>query len=233
MQLCFLPVLCASLQEVLIALNDKHCSLTKRPSLSPDDIKDVPHALVKLMQQCWHKVSPYNLSAAAHLDHVTLCDYSNEGIHVSIMFLASCDIFWYCNSSCMSLIAVNHFGKCCICSGSMSWHDLKCGTPMQNPAIRPSFDIIKSALTTIANETFNCSLENASQMRRARQQALLNQMLPSKVHMHCWYFCLCCCAKEQDAVREVKNLLHAYLKQSLCMLDSMSTFIATNYQIKD
>jgi len=56
---------------------------------------------------------------------------------------------------------------------------------MQNPAIRPSFDIIKSALTTIANETFNCSLENASQMRRARQQALLNQMLPSKVHMHC------------------------------------------------
>ncbi|DBA87007.1 TPA: hypothetical protein ACH3X2_000386 [Trebouxia sp. C0005] len=92
-------------EEVLIALNDKHRSLTKRPSLSSDDIKDVPHALVKLMQQCWHK----------------------------------------------------------------------------DPAIRPSFDTVKSALATIANETFKCSLEFASHMRRVRQQALLNQMLPSKV----------------------------------------------------
>lgn len=56
---------------------------------------------------------------------------------------------------------------------------------MQNPAIRPSFDTIKSALATIANETFKCSLESASHMKRAKQQALLNQMLPSKVHMHC------------------------------------------------
>ena len=44
------------LQEVWLALNDKHVNLTKHPALSSADIKDVPQALIKLMQQCWHKV---------------------------------------------------------------------------------------------------------------------------------------------------------------------------------
>ena len=57
------------------------------------------------------------------------------------------------------------------------------GLPLQNPAIRPTFDTIKLALADIANETFKCSLESASQMKRTRQQALLSQMLPSKVHV--------------------------------------------------
>ena len=70
----YIILYCASLQEVLIALNDKHRSLTKRPSLSSDDIKDVPHASVKLMQQCWHKVSPCDLKATAHLDCASPCD---------------------------------------------------------------------------------------------------------------------------------------------------------------
>lgn len=57
------------------------------------------------------------------------------------------------------------------------------GLPLQNPAIRPTFDTIKLTLADIANETFKCSLESASRMKRTRQQALLSQMLPSKVHV--------------------------------------------------
>ena len=45
-----------TLQEVALALGDRHHSLIKRPELRSDDIRDIPHTLVKLMQQCWHKV---------------------------------------------------------------------------------------------------------------------------------------------------------------------------------
>ena len=52
---------------------------------------------------------------------------------------------------------------------------------LQDLAIRPSFDRIKSELADIANDTFSCSIQRAPQMKRAKQQALLNQMLPAKV----------------------------------------------------
>lgn len=52
---------------------------------------------------------------------------------------------------------------------------------VQSPTERPTFDDIKTDLAKIASETFNCSPEWALQTRRAKQQALLNQMLPSKV----------------------------------------------------
>ncbi|KAL3157894.1 hypothetical protein ABBQ32_012304 [Trebouxia sp. C0010 RCD-2024] len=51
----------------------------------------------------------------------------------------------------------------------------------QNPTERPTFNDIKTELAKIASETFNCSPERALQTRSSKQQALLNQMLPSKV----------------------------------------------------
>ena len=55
---------------------------------------------------------------------------------------------------------------------------------MQNPTDRPTFDNIKTKLAEIASETFNSTPERALQTKRAKQQALLNQMLPSKVQRH-------------------------------------------------
>lgn len=52
---------------------------------------------------------------------------------------------------------------------------------LQNPTERPTFNDIKTELAKIASETFNCSPERALQTRSSKQQALLNQMLPSKV----------------------------------------------------
>lgn len=49
--------------------------------------------------------------------------------------------------------------------------------------MRPNFETIKAELADIAKATFNCSVESASQLKRAKQKALLNQMLPSKVYM--------------------------------------------------
>ena len=52
---------------------------------------------------------------------------------------------------------------------------------MQSPTERPGFDDIKTKLADIASETFNSTPERALQTKRAKQQALLNQLLPSKV----------------------------------------------------
>lgn len=52
-------VMVLSLQAAWSALNDKHVSLTKRPMLDPEDTKDVPASLLRLMQQCWHAVSTH------------------------------------------------------------------------------------------------------------------------------------------------------------------------------
>ena len=66
---------------------------------------------------------------------------------------------------------------------------------MQNPTERPGFDDIKTKLADIASETFNSTPERALQTKRAKQQALLNQLLPSKVQCqallrHCMRFAL-------------------------------------------
>lgn len=52
---------------------------------------------------------------------------------------------------------------------------------LQDPSERPTFDDIKTELADIASEAFNCTPERAQQAKSAKQQALLNQMLPSKV----------------------------------------------------
>ena len=55
------------------------------------------------------------------------------------------------------------------------------GGCVQNPTERPTFDDIKTKLADVASETFNSTPERAPQIKRAKQQALLSQMLPSKV----------------------------------------------------
>ena len=60
---------------------------------------------------------------------------------------------------------------------------------MQNPTERPAFDDIKTKLAEIASETFNSTPERALQTKRAKQQALLKQMLPSKVQCHARLYC--------------------------------------------
>lgn len=66
---------------------------------------------------------------------------------------------------------------------------------MQSPTERPGFDDIKTKLADIAIETFDSTPERALQTKRAKQQALLNQLLPSKVQCqamlrHCMRFAL-------------------------------------------
>ena len=67
---------------------------------------------------------------------------------------------------------------------TLSSAKLLCICGVQNPTERPAFDDIKTKLAEIASKTFNSTPERALHTKRAKQQALLNQMLPSKVQCH-------------------------------------------------
>ena len=61
------------------------------------------------------------------------------------------------------------------------FHNHNRNMALQSPDGRPTFDDIKTELAETANQAFNCSPERAQQTKRAKQQALLGQMLPAKV----------------------------------------------------
>ena len=91
------------LQEVWLALNDKHVNLTKRPALSSADIKDVPQALIKLMQQCWHKVClPHSEPTDEHSCICLVMHKVDLGLSISVHWLFACSLV--CSTTAMTQV---------------------------------------------------------------------------------------------------------------------------------
>jgi len=55
---------------------------------------------------------------------------------------------------------------------------------LQDAGHRPDFPTIQQRLARFASETFQCSADDALRAKHLKERALLDQILPPKVHPH-------------------------------------------------
>jgi len=100
---------------------------------------------------------------------------------------------------------------------------------LQDAGHRPDFPTIQQRLARFASETFQCSADDALRAKHLKERALLDQILPPKVHPHALLhhtltmFCHLqildlCTSKHCTCLTQVHHDCHMIVTKGSCML---------------
>lgn len=182
------------LQEVLLAIAEKHRKQAKRPQLVGLHGRVPNPQLVALMKDCWHPVRSWCLW------QLSMFCQSHHTFAFHIQTLCKTAYVLVAHKKLAYALFRGHFPELesvfiittIIIMVTLLLSGLQCASlaclqtcwMLQDAAQRPDFPTIQQRLARFASETFQCSADDALRAKHLKERALLDQILPPKVHSH-------------------------------------------------